>query len=342
MDNQDKKMRRLISYAIVTLTVAVLLALPLYLKRARESVTYTKMLMGTVLQITLADGDAKRFDIAAEKAFDEIKRLEALFSSYMPDSDVSRISSSAGNAPVNVSPEVITVLRSAVKVAVLSNGAFDPTVGALGKVWGYSGEKRYVPTKEEVGGVLPLVDYRGIIIDGSSMKAGLRKKGMVINLGGIAKGYIVSRAVEALKREGVERGIIHAGGDMVVFQKKGAGQSPFKIGIQHPREKRLLGEVEIYNGAVSTSGDYERYFIKDGVRYHHILDPSTGFPADRCRSVTIIAEDPTMADALSTAVFVLGPEKGMALIEGLDGVEGVIVDSNGKVTASTGFKGRIF
>lgn len=342
MDMQGKKLRRLLAYAVVTLTVAVLLALPIYLKRGRESVTYTKMLMGTVLQITLTGGDAKRFDIAAEKAFDEIKRLEALFSSYMPDSDVSRISASAGDGPVIVSPEVITVLKSAVKAAELSNGAFDPTVGALGGVWGYSGERRYVPSKEEVGRVLSLVDYRGIIIDGSTMKAGLRKKGMVINLGGIAKGYIVSRAVEVLQREGVERGIIHAGGDMVVFQKKGAGQKAFKIGIQHPREKRLLGEVDLYNGAVSTSGDYERYFVKDGVRYHHILDPSTGFPADGCRSVTIITEDPTMADALSTAIFVLGPEKGMALIQGLDGVEGVIVDSNGKVTTSKGFKGRIF
>ncbi len=342
MDNQNKKLRRLLSYAIVILTVAVLLAVPFYMKRGRESVTYTKMLMGTVVQITLIEGDAKRFDIAAEKAFDEIKRLEALFSSYMPDSDVSRISRAAGDGPVIVSPEVITVLKSAVKASTLSSGAFDPTIGALGKAWGYSGEMRHVPTKEEVNRVLPLVDYRGIIIDGPSMKAGLREKGMVLNLGGIAKGYIAGRAVEALQREGVERGIIHAGGDMVVFQKKGPGQRAFKIGVQHPREKGLLGEAELYNGAVSTSGDYERYFVKDGVRYHHILDPSTGFPAYRCRSVTIIAEDPTMSDALSTAVFVLGPEKGMALIEGIEGVEGVIVDFNGKVTSSKGFKGKIF
>lgn len=342
MDNQNKKARRLLSYAIVTLIVAVLLALPFYLKKERESVTYAKMLMGTVVEITLTEGDVKRFDIAAEKAFDETRRLEALFSNYMPGSDVSRISSSAGDGPVTVSPEVITVLKSAVKAAALSDGAFDPTVGALGKVWGYSAERRRVPTKEEAGRVLPLVDYRGIIIDDSSMKAGLGKKGMVLNLGGIAKGYIVGRAVEALRGEGVERGIIHAGGDMVVFQKKGGGQRAFKIGIRHPREEGLLGEAYLDNGAVSTSGDYERYFVKDGMRYHHILDPSTGFPADRCRSVTIIAEDPTMADALSTAVFVLGPEKGMALIEGLDGVEGVIVDPGGKVTTSKGFKGRIF
>ncbi|MEK7774196.1 MAG: FAD:protein FMN transferase, partial [Deltaproteobacteria bacterium] len=302
MDNQGQKRKSLLSYAIVTMIAALLLALPLYLNRERESVNYTKMLMGTVMRITLTEGDGKRFDIAAEKAFDETKRLEALFTSYSPDSGVSKISDSAGREPVSVSPEVITVLKSAVRAAMLSNGAFDPTVGSLGKVWGYSGERLHVPSKDEIGRVLPLVDYRGIIIDESSNRAGLRKRGMVINLGGIAKGYIVGRAVEALKREGVERGIIHAGGDMTVFQKKGLRETTFKIGIQHPREKRLLGEVYLENGAVSTSGDYERYFIKDGVRYHHILDPSTGFPAGRCRSVTIIAEDPAMADALSTAV----------------------------------------
>ena len=163
---------------------------------------------------------------------------------------------------------------------------------------------------------------------------------MVLNLGGVAKGYIVKKAFEALEKEGVERAIIRAGGDMAVFGAD--ADTPFIIGIQHPRKKKLLGEAHVYDGAVSTSGDYERFFMKEGKRYHHILDPKTGWPAKGTRSVTIIAKDHTLADGLSTAVFVLGPEKGMALVESLESVEGVIVDENGVVTRSSGFKGKIF
>jgi len=171
-------------------------------------------------------------------------------------------------------------------------------------------------------------------------KAGLEKEGMAINLGGVAKGYIVSKAAAAMEKSGVTRAIIHAGGDMTVFQKD--TKKPFTIGIQHPREKKLLGEAFVYNGAIATSGDYERFFIKDGVRYHHILDPKTGFPSRGTQGVTLIAKDPTVGDALSTAVFVLGPEKGMALIEKLDGVEGVIVGEDGSVRVSSGFEGKIY
>lgn len=335
-DNRYKKL----VYVAVVVFVFFMLAVPLYNKfKGGESVTYTRTLMGTVVQITLMEGGRASFDLAAESAFAEIKRQEGIFSNYKPDSDVSRIASSAGASQVEVSPEVIKVLKSAVMVAEASGGAFDPTIGVLGKVWGFSGEKKYVPTKEEMEEVLPFVDYRQIMIDEVQSKAGLGKKGMTLNLGGIAKGYIVSRAVDVLKEKGVTRGIIHAGGDMTVFQK-GTGK-PFVIGIQHPREKKLLGEAYVDSGAVSTSGDYERYFEKDGVRYHHILDPKTGFPARLCQSVTIISKEPALSDGLSTAVFVMGPEKGMALIEKMEGVEGVIVDAQGKVTVSKGFKGKI-
>ncbi|MBI5642317.1 MAG: FAD:protein FMN transferase [Deltaproteobacteria bacterium] len=335
----DVKVSRIAAYLAVILTVLIIVAIPFYLKKNKESVTYSKALMGTVVQITLMEGDKGSFDTAAKAAFDEIKRLEEVFSSYKPDSDVSRINRNAGSL-VEVSPELITVLKAALQAAELSDGAFDPTVGILGKVWGYSGEKGHVPSKKELAPYLLLVDYREIAVDGASSKAGLKKKGMALNLGGVAKGYIVKRAVEVLKKNGVERGLIHAGGDIVVFQKN--EKMPFTIGIQHPREKRLLGEALVYNGAIATSGDYERFFEKDGKRYHHILDPKIGFPAMRSRSATVIAGDATIADALSTAVFVMGSETGMALIERLPDVEGVIVDSEGKVYKSSGFKGKIF
>ncbi|MBI1912280.1 MAG: FAD:protein FMN transferase [Deltaproteobacteria bacterium] len=329
-----------ITYISVVFIVFSLLAVSLYVNREKESVTFSRMQMGTIVQITAIEGNRANFENAANKAFDEIDRLEAIFSSYKPDSDVSRISQSAGAEPVKVSPEVIEVLKAALKISELSGGAFDPTVGSLGRVWGFSGEKGFVPTREEVAKILPLVNYKNIILDEANSKAGLSKKGMVLNLGGVAKGYIVKNAIEVLKNNGVERGIVHAGGDMSVFQKD--EKKPFVIGIQDPRKKgKLLGEAYVYNGAATTSGDYERYFIKDNIRYHHILDPATGFPANRSRSATIVAEDPTLADALSTAVFVMGVEKGMPLIESLDNVEGVIVDSEGRIYKSSGFKGKI-
>lgn len=333
--SSGKKNSGYLAYAAVTAAVFALLLVSLLHKRPPESVTYVKTLMGTIVEVTIIDAGSSRPEEAAGAAFDEIKRLEKVFSSYDPDSDISKISKSAGKM-VKVSPEAVEVAAAALRVARLSNGAFDPTVGALKPAWGYSGEKGAVPSAEEVRRYLPFVDYRKVMVDKDRSAVGLEKRGMDLNLGGIAKGYIVKRAVEALKRSGVRRGIIHAGGDMAVFQTD--SREPFTIGVQDPREKKLLGSVSLLNGAVATSGDYERYFIKDGVRYHHILDPATGFPAGRSRSVTIVAEDPVTADALSTAVFVMGPVEGMELVEGLDNVEALIVGSDGRVTVSKGLK----
>ncbi len=335
--------QRLSTYIIIAASVLLLLGLSYFInsRKPSESVNYTKQAMGTLVELTLIDGDRKGFDEAAEAAFVEIERLEALLSSYRPESDISRIDQSAGQAPVEVAPEVVEVVAAALNVSRLSDGAFDPTVGVLAAVWGPSGEKGVVPSREELDKLLPLVDYRGVIVDEKADKVGLARKGMALNLGGVAKGYIVGKAAGVLKAHGVRRGIVHAGGDMYVFQED--RREPFKIGIQHPRKTgALLGEAYVYNGAVPTSGDYERFFEKDGVRYHHILDPKTGRPARGTQSVTLVAEDPTVADALSTAVFVMGPQRGMELIERLEGVEGVIVDGSGSVNISSGFKGKIY
>jgi FAD:protein FMN transferase len=329
-------------YALVVATVLVVLAASFFYtsKKENESAVYTKTLMGTVVQITLMDGDAHRFDEAAEAAFGEISRLEAVFSSYKDGSDVALINAAAGSGLVDVRPETIEVLREALRVAALSDGAFNPAVGVFARVWGPSGEKGEAPAPAEIKKLLGYVDLSGVLLKEHEKKAGLKKEGMAINLGGVAKGYIVSKAASVLRKTGVTKAIIHAGGDMVVFQRN--TDTPFIVGIQHPREKKLIGEARLYNGAVATSGDYERFFIKDDVRYHHILDPKTGFPSKGVQGVTLIAKDPTEADALSTAVFVLGPEKGMALIERLKDVEGVIVDENGRVTVSSGFQGKIY
>lgn len=340
--NTTMKKKNLLIYAAAAMSAFIILTVIFLKQKKSDSVAYSKALMGTVVEITLMDGEKTSFEQAAKAAFGEIERLENIFSSYKTESNVSEISRSAGGPPVKAAPELIEVLSKAVTVSRLSGGAFDPTVGALAKVWGYSGEKGRLPDEKEIKSLLPLVDWQAIIIDKETSLAGLKKKGMALNLGGIAKGYIVEKAIDKLKANGVSRAIVKAGGDMVVFQKEDAGKR-FTIGIQHPgKPGQLLGECYPVNGAVATSGDYERYFERNNVRYHHILDPRTGWPANLSRSATIIAPDATLADALSTAVFVLGPEKGMALVEGLPDVQAVIVNADGKVFTSKNFKGKIY
>ncbi|WKZ32871.1 MAG: FAD:protein FMN transferase [Thermodesulfobacteriota bacterium] len=328
-------------YSIVALSVFLLLAVSILLiwRKRPEAVNYARPAMGTLVEMTLMEGEKERFDEAVDAAFREIERLEALLSSYRPDSDISRINRNAGKGPLPVSPDTFEVAKEALRVAVLTDGAFDPTVGALAGVWGPSGEKGIVPSKEEVERLLGLVGYRGVMLDENAKSIALAREGMSLNLGGVAKGYIIGNAAEELRARGVARGIVRAGGDMVVFQDNG---KPFTIGIKHPRKEGLLGELYIENGAAPTSGDYERFFEKDGVRYHHILDPRTGFPARGAQAVTLAAEDPTTADALATGVFVMGPARGMELIERLEGVEGLIVDEDGVARVSSGFKGRIY
>ncbi len=337
---QNRK-ARLFIYSAIVIAVFFIMAIPFYYKyAAKESVNYSRMLMGTIVEITVMD-ETTGSDKAVKAAFAEIKRLEALLSSYMPTSDVSMVSKNAGASAIKVSPEVIEVVEAALAVAELSNGAFDPTIGSLAPLWGFSAESGKAPERSDVNKLLPLVNYRKVTLDKAAQTIGLKERGMTLNLGGIAKGYIVGKAARTLQENGVRRGIIKAGGDMTIFQNE-ASEKPMTIGIQHPRESgKLLGEAFVVNGAVATSGDYERYFMADGARYHHIIDPKTGFPATLAQSATVIAKDPVTADGLSTAVFVMGPEAGMALIERLADTEAIIVDAHGRVKVSSGFKGTI-
>ena len=341
--HQNSNLRLRIIYVAMVAAIFFGMSYGFFVSQPAKNPVYRKMLMGTVVEITMMGGDASRYDEAADLAFAKIAELEKVFSSYDPGSAVSRISQHAGQ-PVKVPAEVITVVKKALWVARLSEGAFDPTVGALASIWGFSGEKKHVPSRSEVAKVLPLVDYRNVVVDEKAGTVTLLKKGMTLNLGGVAKGFIVEQAGKELVEKGVTRAIIKAGGDMFLVNNSGRlANANFILGIQDPRHKdRILGEAFSRYGAVATSGDYERYFMLDGKRYSHILDPETGFPARRSRSATIVAKDPTIADALSTAVFVLGPKKGLALIESIDDVEGVVVGADGFIHNSSGFKGRLF
>lgn len=335
MTNRQKN---LLAFA-ATIFVFSIIALAIYNKKPSE-IKYTRPLMGTIVEITLIGKNEALLSAAAEAAFAEIKRLEGLMSHYREDSDVTKINNAAGKEPVAISNETMEVIEASLKASQITHGAFDISMGVLGKVWHFTKDDKgelTSPSKEDVKKLLPLIDYRQIIIDKESNKVKLAKKGMKINLGGVAKGYIVGKAVEVLKKNGIKRGMVHAGGDMVVFNEPDS--PPWLIGIQDPRNKdNIIGTLKVSNTTVATSGDYERFFIKDGKRYHHIMDPSTGFPANKSMAVTIVTKDPTFADTLSTGIFVMGPVDGMKLIEGLPDVEGMIIGADGKLTMSSGFK----
>jgi thiamine biosynthesis lipoprotein len=231
------------------------------------------------------------------------------------------------------------VIKKAQEISELSEGGFDITVGPLSELWRKAREKKTPPPVEDVKGKLDLVNYKKLGID-SEGKVLLKKKGMAMDLGGIAKGYAVDRAFELLMSLGYKNMIVNAGGDLRVGGLK--NNQPWSIGIQHPRDsKKILARISVSDTAVATSGDYEKFFLDQGKRYHHIFNPKDGFPTNGYQSVTILCKDGMAADALATAVFVLGPEKGYPLCQKLEGVNCLMVDKEGKIIFSPGLKDRI-
>ncbi len=296
--------------------------------------------MGTRVEITAQGTDPKKLNRAVKKAFAEIKRIEKMMSEWEKGSELAQINRNAGRKAVKVSQEMLEIITKSVQFSRISRGAFDISWAALAELWDFNREKPVVPQKEKVAESVKLIDYQKIAVDREISTVFLRVEGMRIGLGGIAKGYAVDRAIQALQQEGIKDAIVNAGGDLRVIGKKD-GQ-PWRVGVQDPRERgKILGVLEITDTSLASSGDYERYFIKDGIRYHHLLNPKTGFPAQGCRSVTVICSSALRADALSTAVFVLGPAAGLKLIEELSGVEALIIDQEGKMIMSKGMEGRM-
>lgn len=297
---------------------------------------YHQVAMGTVIEITLIGDHEEQANKAALQAFQEIKRIETLMSPWIDSSDVTQINRAAGKEWIRISPETIQVIKKAQEISKLSEGGFDITVGPLTELWRKAREKKIPPSPEEVKEKLGLVNFRNIEVNQEG-KVYLKKKGMAIDLGGIAKGYGVDRAFDVLRSLGYKNLIVNAGGDLRAGGFK--NNQPWSIGIQNPREpKKILTRIPISDMAVATSGDYEKFFIHHGIRYHHIFNPNDGFPTEGYQSVTIVIKDCMTADGLATAVFVLGPERGYSLCQKLDGVECLIVDKDGKMIISPNLK----
>lgn len=300
----------------------------------------TQMHMGTLASITAVASDDKVAHRAVQAGFNEIKRLEGLLSTWISSSELSHVNAAAGRHPVEVSRETLDIVARSIEIARLTQGGFNIAVGPAVDLWSVT-ERQYIPSDAELDQLKALVDWTSIQLNRDARTIFLPREGMRIDVGGIGKGFAADRAVDEMKRVGAQGGVVALSGDIKTFGTlPDAGGVP--VGINHPREEgALIAVIDLKDEAISTAGDYERFFERDGVRYHHILDPQTLHPVRGCQSVTVIAKEGTMADGLDTGIFVLGPERGMALVERLPHVEAIIIDNEGNMTVSSGLRDRL-
>lgn len=300
----------------------------------------TQMHMGTLVSITVVAPDTEMAHASIEAGFYEIKRLEQLLSTWIQASELSQVNAAAGRQPVAVGPEALELVLRSLEMAGLTEGGFNIAVGPAVEAWSVTDRQR-IPSHAELQSLKPLIDWSAIQVDRTAHTIFLPVPGMRIDVGGIGKGYAADRAAEAMKKAGATGGVVALSGDIKTFGNL-PGMKGFSVGIRHPRQDGVLvATIDLQDEAISTAGDYERYFEREGVRYHHILDPVLLEPARKCQSVTVIAAEGTVADGLDTGIFVLGPEKGMALVERLPDVEAVIIDDQGRMTVSSGLRSRL-
>lgn len=293
--------------------------------------------MGTVISQRVF---GEKAEIAAVKVEEEMKRLEALMSFFLESSEISKLNRAAGKQEVELGCESLYVLNRAKYFSEICGGTFDITIGPVAKLWGIFTDHAKIPSKEEIDKALSFTGYEDITINNGLGTAKLERAGESVDLGAIAKGYAADRAIEIYKQQGIESAFINLGGNVLVLGNKPDG-TPWKVGIQNPLLERgqCLGAVKAIDKTIVTSGDYVRYFEKDNVKYHHILDPRTGYPADSgLMSTTIVSEKSIGADALSTAIFILGLEEGMKLINNLEDMEAIFITKNKEIYVTDGLR----
>ena len=299
-----------------------------------RTVQKTETIMGTQVSITVVARDRDQGEAAIEAGMAEVRRFDDMMSLYKDSSEITEINRAAGKRPVRVSPEMIEIVEKAAEISLRSGGVFDVTVGPLVVLWQMRLKEGKVPTDGEIAGVRRLVNYRNIIVDKKASTIFLRREGMIMDLGGM-KGYIADQVADLFKRRGITNALIALAGDIWALGHREDGK-PWRIGVQHPREKdRTLAVLELSDRYVCTSGDYERFVIREKKRYHHIIDPRTGMPSTGVISVTLVGERGALIDPLAKVPFILGVEKGLGLVRDF-GAEAIIVDDQGKVTSTSG------
>ena len=293
-----------------------------------------RALMGTMFEIAMLTSDPDHANRAADEALDEVARLEDLLSEWQSTSEISQVNARAGQAPVHVSADTFRVVSIANEISAWSDGASDLSWAALHDLYTFQQGERRVPDRRAIEALLPLVNWRDIVLDANASTIFLRRPRMAIGTGTIAKGYALDHASAILQSRGIENFMIFGGGQVQAHGTRGG--RPWRVGIQHPRARDFIASLELTDGSISTSGDYEHAFTaEDGTRWHHIIDPRTGLPVPHTMSVTIRAAEGTLADGIDTACFVLGAQRCLAMIERIGKpVDAVIIDSHFRLHAT--------
>jgi thiamine biosynthesis lipoprotein len=292
-------------------------------------------IMGTRIAVELWADDPAEGRAAIDAVLAEMRRVDEAMSTYKPTSEVSIVNARAAQGPVRISAELFDLLATAREYSEATEGAFDITYASVG--WLYDYRKGVRPDDDEIAAALPQINFRHVLLDRKTRTVRFARPGVRIDLGGIGKGHAVDRAIALLQARGFTRALVTAGGDSRIIGDRFG--HPWVIGIRHPdRKEEVIARIPLEDAAISTSGDYERYFDENGVRYHHILDPHTGRSASKVRSATIIGPTATRTDGLSKTAFILGPERALEIYNRLDDVDAILVTPDGRVLYTKGLE----
>lgn len=289
--------------------------------------------MGTRMTVEVWTDTNEQGNQAIDAVLDEMRRLDEAMSTYKPSSEVSKVNAQAAQHPVKITKELFDLLTTAVEFSRITHGAFDITYASVGFMYDFRAHEK--PTEQQIKAALPAVNYKHLVLDTKKQTIQFTQPGVRIDLGGIAKGYAVDRGIALLQARGITHALVTAGGDSRIIGDRFG--KPWIIGIKHPDDQtKFIAKIPLADTALSTSGDYERYFDENGTRYHHIIDPKTGRSASKVRSATVIAPTATQTDGLSKTAFVLGPDEAMKIYNDLKYVDAILVTPDGKVLYSNG------
>ncbi len=315
------------------LTLALLSLLNAIPARAEWIERFEDGIMGTRIVVELWATDRARGNAAIEAVLDEMRRVDQAMSTYKPTSELSIVNARAAQEPIKISRELFDLLTTSLEYSHITDGAFDVTYASVGYMYDF--RKHVRPDEKQIAAALPGINYRHIELDRDNSTVHFARPGVRIDLGGIGKGHAVDRGIAVLQARGIDHALVTAGGDSRIIGDRFG--KPWVVGIRHPdRKDEVIARIPLEDAALSTSGDYERYFDENGVRYHHIIDPKTGHSASKVRSATIIGPTATRTDGLSKTAFVLGPEKAIEIYNRLDDIDAVVVTPEGKVLYTNG------
>jgi thiamine biosynthesis lipoprotein len=335
MGRDDTECGRLLYHTYMKLVFVMICLLAPGLAAAEWLDRVEDGIMGTRIHVELWADDPAKGQAAIEAVLDEMRRVDESMSTYKSTSEVSMVNARAAQGPVKISAELFDLLNTALDYSRVTDGAFDITYASVGYLYNF--RKHIHPNEKEIEAALPGVNYRHVVLDPKEHTVRFTQPGVRIDLGGIGKGHSVDRGIALLQGRGIAHALVTAGGDSRIIGDRFG--KPWVVGIRHPdRKDEVIARIPLEDAAISTSGDYERYFDEDGVRYHHIIDPGTGHSASKVRSATIIGPTATLTDGLSKTAFVLGPERALEIYNRLDDIDAILVTPDGRVLYSKGLE----